>query len=220
MSLMCFCCTYRILCPTREVLSLQIELTNKQYRRLLDLVYIGNWVLNATRGDDRIQEYDERQTVERGNAYKISFWVGIVYYLVVVTLDEVEYWVQNFNSITVTEYTRSFRAPVAAGEVMGTLTYYPEDGGSAVVYEMLAGRSIAAREQLFPSIDQIIEAAENDKNPFPRVTFELVFLHVILPAVGIWMLVKIIKFLKKHIRRRRRATGTHGLRLTVGESQY
>ncbi len=42
---------------------MQIELTNKQYRRLLDLVYIGNWVLNATRGDDRIQEYDEVETL-------------------------------------------------------------------------------------------------------------------------------------------------------------
>lgn len=124
--------------------------------------------------------------------------------LIVTSQDQIEYWVQNFNSITVSEFTRPFRAPVEAGEVMGTLTYYPEDGGSAVVYEMLAGRSIAAREQLFPTIDQIIEAAENDKNPFPRVTFELVFLHVILPAVGIWMLVKIIKFLKRHIRRRRR----------------
>lgn len=34
----------------------------------------------------RIKEYDERQSMERGNAYKISFWIGIVYYLVVVTL--------------------------------------------------------------------------------------------------------------------------------------
>ena len=42
---------------------MQIELTNKQYRRLLDLVYIGNWVLNATRGDDRIREYDEVETL-------------------------------------------------------------------------------------------------------------------------------------------------------------
>ncbi len=37
---------------------MQIELTNKEFRRLLDLVYIGNWVLNATRGDDRFQDYD------------------------------------------------------------------------------------------------------------------------------------------------------------------
>lgn len=42
---------------------MQIELTNKQFRRLLDLVYIGNWVLNSTRGDDRITEYDEVETL-------------------------------------------------------------------------------------------------------------------------------------------------------------
>ncbi len=38
---------------------MEIKLTQKQFRRLLDLVYIGNWVLNSTRGDDRIREYDE-----------------------------------------------------------------------------------------------------------------------------------------------------------------
>ena len=38
---------------------MELHLTEKQFRRLLDLVYIGNWVLNSTRGDDRIREYDE-----------------------------------------------------------------------------------------------------------------------------------------------------------------
>lgn len=38
---------------------MKLELTNKQYRRLLDMVYIGNWILNSTRGDDRISDYDE-----------------------------------------------------------------------------------------------------------------------------------------------------------------
>ena len=37
---------------------MQIELTNKEFRRLLDLVYIGNWVLNYTRGNDRFADYD------------------------------------------------------------------------------------------------------------------------------------------------------------------
>lgn len=36
---------------------MQIELTKKEFRRLLDLVYIGNWVLNSTR-DDRFADYD------------------------------------------------------------------------------------------------------------------------------------------------------------------
>ena len=37
---------------------MHIELTTKEFRRLLDLVYIGNWVLNSTRGDDRFADYD------------------------------------------------------------------------------------------------------------------------------------------------------------------
>ena len=39
---------------------MNIELTEKQFRRLIDLVYVGNWVLNSTRDvGDRISEYDE-----------------------------------------------------------------------------------------------------------------------------------------------------------------
>ena len=38
---------------------MDLNMTDKQFRRLLDLVYIGNWVLNSTRGDDRIKETPE-----------------------------------------------------------------------------------------------------------------------------------------------------------------
>ena len=38
---------------------MQFELSNKEFRRLLDLVYIGNWVLNSTRGEDRFGDYDQ-----------------------------------------------------------------------------------------------------------------------------------------------------------------
>ena len=38
---------------------MQIELTEKEYRRLLDMVYIGNWILNSTRSSDRFQDYDK-----------------------------------------------------------------------------------------------------------------------------------------------------------------
>lgn len=40
---------------------MNIELTDKQFRRLLDLVYIGNWILNSTRGEDRFKDYDDLQ---------------------------------------------------------------------------------------------------------------------------------------------------------------
>ena len=42
---------------------MKIELTEQQYRYLLDLVYIGNWVINSTREDDRIKEYDQVESL-------------------------------------------------------------------------------------------------------------------------------------------------------------
>lgn len=41
---------------------MNIELTNKEFRRLLDMVYIGNWILNSTRGNDRFQDYDDLES--------------------------------------------------------------------------------------------------------------------------------------------------------------
>lgn len=42
---------------------MQFELTEKQYRRLLDMVYIGNWILNSARGQDRFSDYDEVESL-------------------------------------------------------------------------------------------------------------------------------------------------------------
>lgn len=42
---------------------MKIELTNKQFRRLLDLVYIGNWILNSTRGENRFADYDQVESL-------------------------------------------------------------------------------------------------------------------------------------------------------------
>jgi hypothetical protein len=52
---------YTAACPAaaRRFVNMKLELTTKDFRRLLDLVYIGNWVLNSTRGDDRIADFDK-----------------------------------------------------------------------------------------------------------------------------------------------------------------
>ena len=42
---------------------MKLELTTKQFRRLLDMVYIGNWILNSTRGDQRFRDYDEVESL-------------------------------------------------------------------------------------------------------------------------------------------------------------
>ena len=54
---------------------MQIELTTKEFRNLLDMVYIGNWVLNSTRGDDRFAVYDDLESklfaLARENGMKV-----------------------------------------------------------------------------------------------------------------------------------------------------
>ncbi len=61
---------------------MQLELTKKEFRRLLDLVYIGNWVLNSTRGDDRFADYDHVESKlfgtcqEQGMGLLSELWEG------------------------------------------------------------------------------------------------------------------------------------------------
>lgn len=42
---------------------MQIELKKKEFRRLLDLAYIGNWILNSIRGEDRFRDYDRVESL-------------------------------------------------------------------------------------------------------------------------------------------------------------
>ena len=63
---------------------MKIELTAKEFRNLLDMVYIGNWVLNSTRGEDRFQIYDDLESklfsLARDNGMKVlaQDWEGTV----------------------------------------------------------------------------------------------------------------------------------------------
>ena len=63
---------------------MKLELTTKQFRRLLDMAYIGNWILNSTRGDDRFKDYDEVESLlfakarEEGMGVVAEDWQGEV----------------------------------------------------------------------------------------------------------------------------------------------
>ena len=46
---------------------MELKLSEKQFRRRLDLVYVGNWVMNSTRGEDRIREYDDVESTVFSN---------------------------------------------------------------------------------------------------------------------------------------------------------
>ena len=65
--------------------TINIELSEKEYRRLLDLVYVGNWILNSARGDDRFEDYDQLQeklfamAPEHGMRALVQRWYGHVF---------------------------------------------------------------------------------------------------------------------------------------------
>ena len=91
---------------------MQIELTNKEFRHLLDLVYIGNWVLNSTRGDDRFAEYDDLESKLFGLCRNVGMKVLV------------EYW----NNTTIP--SRAYEA----GGIHEAIAYYEDN----VFYEILA----------------------------------------------------------------------------------
>lgn len=61
---------------------MDIELSKKEFRRLLDMVYIGNWILNSTRGADRFADYDRVESKlfalcrEHGMQTLVDKWEG------------------------------------------------------------------------------------------------------------------------------------------------
>ena len=91
---------------------MQIELTNKEFRNLLDLVYIGNWVLNSTRGDDRFAEYDDLESKLFGLCRNVGMKV----------------LVEDWNNTTIP--SRAYEA----GGIHEAIAYYEDN----VFYEILA----------------------------------------------------------------------------------
>ena len=91
---------------------MQIELTNKEFRHLLDLVYIGNWVLNSTRGDDRFAEYDDLESKLFGLCRNVGMKV----------------LVEDWNNTTIP--SRAYEA----GGIHEAIAYYEDN----VFYEILA----------------------------------------------------------------------------------
>ena len=110
----------------------------------------------------------------------------------IVTLaSRVDFLASNFNDLVTIEYTRDFVAPITAGELMGTLTYYP-DAGEPIEYQLLASRSIARRQLDFPSLEELIARTLSDENPFPRFTVEIFAVLVAFVAIIVF-LVKLVR---------------------------
>lgn len=111
---------------------------------------------------------------------------------IVATKDDMLSMARNLRQTVMIEYTRDFAAPIEQGEVLGTMTYYPNDGGSAVTYDLVASRSIRRRENAPLSLEEIEALVYADPNPFPPLSAELV-LMVLVPVGGAAAVIRLLR---------------------------
>ncbi|NLI20503.1 MAG: D-alanyl-D-alanine carboxypeptidase, partial [Clostridiales bacterium] len=111
---------------------------------------------------------------------------------IVATKTEVESIARNLKQAVLIDYTReNFATPVTQGEVFGTMTYYPTDGGSAVTYQLVASRSIARRANAPKSIEEIEAETYADPNPFPPLSMEMA-LWMLSPFAALFIVIRLL----------------------------
>lgn len=106
---------------------MQIDLTNKEFRHLLDMVYIGNWILNSTRGTDRFQPYDDLESKLFGLCRNSGMNI----------------LVEDWNGIPVPSKA------YAEGGIHEAIAYYEDN----VFYEILA-EELSRRDMSYPEITE------------------------------------------------------------------
>ena len=111
---------------------------------------------------------------------------------IIGTKSDLEAMARNLSQTVLIEYTRDFAAPIEKGEVMGTMTYYPTDGGNPVVYDLIAGRTILRRDNAPLTLEEIEAEVKADPNPLPPLSVELA-LAVLLPFAVIFLIVHLIR---------------------------
>ena len=121
--------------------------------------------------------------------------------VIIATKSEVKQMASRIQDTLLIQYTRDFEAPVTAGEVMGTITYFSENG-STLVYDLVAARSVSVRENVPKTLDQILAETYADPNPFPRFS-----LYTAIVFLGPPLLFATIVVLLFHLYRRVRSRG-------------
>lgn len=119
---------------------------------------------------------------------------------ITATQAEIDHMAANLRETMYIEYIRDFAAPVAAGEVMGTMTYY-SDRGKVHVYNLVAERSIGKRENAPKTLAQIVAETEADPNPWPPFSVDIVLL-VLTPTIIFILVIMILRFFFRKFQKR------------------
>lgn len=118
---------------------------------------------------------------------------------ITATHAEIENLAQTLRNLVLVEYTRELKAPITAGEVIGTMTYLTPDG-EAIVYDLLATRSIAGRANSPMSVDEIIAKTDSDESLPPNLVEPLLIFVGVCSALTA-VIVTVILMLQRMRRR-------------------
>lgn len=117
------------------------------------------------------------------------------------TVDIIKEIEENYSGFTNIRWTTEPRAPVNQGQVMGIITFFPSGNEEPADYELYATRSVAARLDAPPTLEEIEQRVLDDPSPFPPFSWDWVLppvLAVVGVGVGLWFLIrKLVKRRKK-----------------------
>ena len=123
---------------------------------------------------------------------------GVTEPRIVATNNEIKRMAKNLTDTMQITYTRSLSAPIAAGEQVGTMTYY-QSFGEPIVYPLVASRTVEQRENVPKTLEEIYNETAADPNFLPPFSVELV-LVLASPLLLIGLLVGAVIFLRKRHR--------------------
>ncbi len=119
---------------------------------------------------------------------------------ITATKDEVEYMAGHLRDTVLIEYARDFSAPITAGEVLGTMTYVTQEGDLAV-FNLTANRSVARRENIPKTLEEIVAETEADENPFPPFSLDLLLIFL-SPLIAFVVILLIARRIYRRIHKR------------------
>ena len=117
---------------------------------------------------------------------------------IVATKTEINQMAAHIQDTLLIQYSRDFQAPIEAGEIMGSITYFPESGEPSV-YDLVASRSVAVRENVPKTLEQIEAETYSDPNPFPPLNLYF-FTTMLWPLFAIGFIFILLRMLRKKIK--------------------
>lgn len=96
-----------------------------------------------------------------------------------------------FTSHTFVHWDQELRAPITAGQVLGTLIFFSDEG--PIEYELLAKRSVTARPDAPPTLDEIVARVHADPSPFPPFSLDWVLPPLLGLAAFLWAIRLMIR---------------------------